>query len=81
MKWSKAKGGWIEGVSSVAPKTFQEHEKRWKNIILTWEKDEPWRMFFPMDEVVKRFNKNGKMEGFRYMRFVDGKRKLDRHQP
>lgn len=77
MKWSKAKGGWVEGEPTPTPKTLEEHDKRWENIILNWEKKEPWKMFFPMQEIVRKFNKNGKVQGFRHMRLIGGKCKLD----
>lgn len=72
MKWDKGRGGWIAGKEKPPKKTFEEHLERWNSIMLDWEKKEPWRMFFPIHEVIKRFNRNRKSQGYARIYLVNG---------
>lgn len=70
MKWDKRRGGMVQG-ETIPQRNPKEYEKRWKDIMLDWGKKEPWKMFFSIKELVKRFNRGAAKSGFHRIQLIE----------
>lgn len=77
-KWDKGKGGYIQtkGPDCLVHRSYDEHKKRWNDTLNEMLDERPDSMGFRMSEVVKRFNRGAKAQGYVRARLVRGELEL-----